>query len=362
MIPQQTFVIAEAGVNHNGSLEMAKQLVDAAIQAEADAVKFQTFRTESIVSRLAGKANYQKETTGSDSSQFEMIKALELSEQNQKKLFHYCQEKGIEFLSTPYDFASVDFLISELNLPTLKIASAEITNGPLLFKAAQSQKSIILSTGMCELSEIETALGVLAFGYISPAATPSIDGFKKAYLSSAGKSALAEKVSLLQCTTEYPASCEDIHLRAMETLRHLFGLPVGYSDHTLGWSIPLAATALGATIIEKHYTLDRNLPGPDHRASLEPYELAEMIRGIRMVEKALGTPEKTCRPCEQKNKPVMRKSLIANEEIKKGAPLTRQNLVVKRPGDGVSPMEYWNYLDKSADKDYANDEKINLLK
>lgn len=358
MTPNKTYVIAEAGVNHNGSLEMAKQLVDVAIAARADAVKFQTFRTESIVSRFAGKADYQKETTGSQSSQFEMIKALELDEENQKKLFNYCREKGIQFLSTPYDLESVDFLASELELPTLKIASAEITNGPLLLRAAQSQKSIILSTGMCEPNEIETALGVLAFGYMEPENVPSLGGFKKAYLSSEGKSALLNKVTLLQCTTEYPAPYDEIHLRAMETLYELFGLPVGYSDHTVGLAISIAATALGASIIEKHYTLDRNLPGPDHRASLEPAELAEMILGIRMVEKAMGTPQKNCRPCEQKNRPVMRKCLIANKEIKKGDLFTDQNLIIKRPGDGVSPMQYWDYLGKLADKDYGPDEKI----
>jgi N-acetylneuraminate synthase len=358
MTPNKTYVIAEAGVNHNGSLEMAKELVDAAVAAEADAVKFQTFKTESIVSRFAGKADYQKETTGSQSSQFEMIKELELNEQNQKKLFDYCGEKGIQFLSTPYDLESVDFLTTELDLPTLKIASAEITNGPLLLRAAQSQKSIILSTGMCEPDEIETALGVLAFGYIKTNAVPSLEGFKKAYLSSEGKSALLDRVTLLQCTTEYPAPYEEIHLRVMETLHGLFGLPVGYSDHTVGLAISFAATALGASIIEKHYTLDRNLPGPDHRASLEPNELEDMIRGIREIEKAMGSPEKTCRPCEQKNKPVMRKSLIANEEIKKGDLLTDQNLITKRPGDGISPMQYWDYLGKSADKDYGPDEKI----
>jgi N-acetylneuraminate synthase len=355
---KQSYIVAEAGVNHNGSLEMAKQLVDAAVAAEADAVKFQTFKAESIVSRFAGKADYQKETTGSQSSQLEMIKELELDEQNQKKLFDYCREKGIQFLSTPYDLESVDFLATELDLPTLKIASAEITNGPLLLRAAQSQKSIILSTGMCDPNEIETALGVLAFGYIKPNDAPSLEGFKKAYSSSEGKSVLKQKVSLLQCTTEYPAPYEEVHLHSMETLRQLFGLSVGYSDHTVGCSISLAAVALGASIIEKHYTLDRNLPGPDHRASLEPDELAEMIRNIRMVEKAMGAPEKTCRPCEQKNKPIMRKSLIANKEIKKGDLLTDQNLMVKRPGDGVSPMQYWGYLGKTAEKDYEPDEQI----
>lgn len=358
MTSNKTYVIAEAGVNHNGSLEMAKKLVDVAIAAEADAVKFQTFRTESIVSRYAGKADYQKETTGSQSSQFEMIKALELEEHNQKKLFNYCKEKGIQFLSTPYDLESVDFLAFELDLPILKIASAEITNGPLLLRAAQSQKSIILSTGMCEPSEIETALGVLAFGYIKPKDMPSLKGFKDAYLSSEGKSALLNKVTLLQCTTEYPAPHDEIHLRAMETLHTLFRLPVGYSDHTVGLAISFAATALGASIIEKHFTLDRNLPGPDHRASLEPDELTEWIQGIRTVERALGTSEKTCRPCEQNNRPIMRKSLIAKIEIKKGDLLTDKNLIIKRPGDGVSPMEYWDYLGKSADKDYGPDERI----
>jgi N-acetylneuraminate synthase len=355
---KQTYVIAEAGVNHNGSLEMAKKLVDAAIAAKADAVKFQTFKTESIVSRFAGKADYQKKTTGSKTSQFEMIKELELSESSQKELFNYCRDKGIQFLSTPYDLESINFLATALDLPTLKIASAEITNGPLLLRAAQSQKSIILSTGMCDPKEIETALEVLAFGYVQPDRAPSLEEFKKAYLSPEGKSALLEKITLLQCTTEYPAPYDEIHLRAMESLREIFGLSVGYSDHTVGLAISFAATALGASIIEKHYTLDRNLPGPDHRASLEPDELAEMVRGIRMIEQAMGSPEKACRPCEQKNKPIMRKSLIANIEIKKGDLLSDQNLIVKRPGDGISPMQYWDYLGESANKDYGPDEKI----
>tara|TARA_B100000315_G_C14574813_1_gene587398 strand:- start:2087 stop:2956 length:870 start_codon:yes stop_codon:yes gene_type:complete len=288
-----------------------------------------------------------------------MIKELELDDHSQKKIFNYCNEKGIQFLATPYDLASVDFLTSELELPTVKIASAEITNGSLLLKAAQSQKSIILPTGMCELDEIETALGVLAFGYTKPSGIPSIENFKKAYLSSEGKYVLAKKVTLLQCTTEYPAPYDEINLYAMETLRQSFGLPVGYSDHTEGYAIPLAATALGATIIEKHYTLDRNLPGPDHRASLEPDELSEMVCGIRMIEKAMGRHEKTCSPCEQKNKTAMRKSLVANCAIRKGELLTEKNLTIKRPGDGVSPMQYWGFLGEPADKDYELDEKIN---
>jgi len=358
MTSNKTFVIAEAGVNHNGSVEMAKQLVDAAVAAEADAVKFQTFKTESIVSRFAAKANYQKETTGSKNSQFEMIKELELEEHNQKKLFDYCKEKGIQFLSTPYDLESVDFLAFELDLPILKIASAEITNGPLLLRAAQAQKSIILSTGMCEPNEIETALAVLAFGYTEKKVKPYSGCFKQAYSSSNGKSALMDKVKLLQCTTEYPAPYDEINLLAMKSLKDLFCLPVGYSDHTLGIEISLAATAMGASIIEKHYTLDRKLPGPDHRASLEPDELKKMIQGIRRIERAIGTPNKTCSPCEKKNRPVMRKSLIANKKIQKGERLTEQNLIIKRPGDGVSPMQYWDYIGKSADKDYEPDEKI----
>jgi N-acetylneuraminate synthase len=359
MTSNPTFVIAEAGVNHNGSLEMAKQLVDVAISTGADAIKFQTFKAESIATQSAKKAEYQKATTGSKSSHFALLKELELNEQSQKKIFNYCNEKGIQFLSTPYDLASVDFLTSELKLPTLKIASAEITNGSLLLKAAQSQKSIILSTGMCEPDEIETALGVLAFGYMKPACVPSIENFKKAYLSSEGKFVLAKKVTLLHCTTEYPAPYDEINLYAMETLRQSFGLPVGYSDHTEGYAISLAAAALGATIIEKHYTLDRNLPGPDHRASLEPDELSEMVRGIRMIGKAMGHLRKTCSPSEQQNKTVMRKSLVANNTIRKGELWTEKNLMVKRPGDGVSPMQYWDFLGKPADKDYEPDEKIN---
>ena len=355
---KRTFVIAEAGVNHNGSVDMAVQLVDEAVKAGADAVKFQTFKTEKVISRNAPKAGYQTKTTDMEESQFEMVKKLELGEANFKYLIEYCRGRQIQFLSTPFDLDSVDLLSNTLDLPLLKIPSGEITNAPLLLKAAQSGKPIILSTGMSTLGEIETALGVLAFGYVSSNKTPSLAAFEDAYLSEKGQQILHENIMLLQCTTEYPTQFTEVNLRAMDTLRSAFGLPVGLSDHTPGIAVPIAAVARGAAIIEKHFTLDKKLPGPDHNASLEPYELKSMMGAIRQVEEAMGSSSKIPTPSELKNKPIARKSLVAARDIRAGEVFTEDNLTSKRPGTGTSPMKYWDFLGKEARRDYKEDEEI----
>jgi len=359
LFSQKTFIIAEAGVNHNGSLELAKQLVDVAVQAGADAVKFQTFRAEKVVSSSAPKAAYQCRTTEENESQLEMLRKLELSEDQHSELITYCQQKGIQFLSTPFDEISVDLLVRKFDLPLIKIPSGEITNGPFLLFIARTGKPVILSTGMSTLGEVETALGVLAFGYTQPHTKPSLAAFQAAYASAEGQQALRQKVTLLHCTTEYPAPFEDVNLSAMDTLRAAFGLSVGYSDHTPGIAVPIAAVARGAVVIEKHFTLDRHLPGPDHRASLEPVELKQMVEAIRQVEQALGSGLKIPAASEKKkNTLVVRRSLVAACPIKKGEQFTRENIAAKRPGDGCSPMLFWDYIGKWAVKDYLPDEQI----
>ena len=290
----KTFIIAEAGVNHNGSLEMAFQLIDVAVAAGADAVKFQTFKAEKFIAVSAPKAGYQKETTGSDESQLEMVKKLELDETAHTRLYQHCQHKGIQFLSSPFDLESID-LLYRLGLEVFKIPSGEITNLPYLRKLGALKKRLILSTGMADLGEIEDALDVL-----TESGTP------------------LENITVLHCNTEYPTPFEDVNLKAMLTIRNAFpGLSVGYSDHTNGIEVPIAAVAMGASVIEKHFTLDRNLPGPDHRASLEPPELSAMISAIRNIEKALGAGIKKPSPSESKNKPVSRKSIVAASPSKK---------------------------------------------
>lgn len=354
-----TFIIAEVGVNHNGSLDLAIDLIDAASQSGANAVKFQTFKSEAVISRFAPKADYQVRSTGEDESQLEMIRKLELDESAHRKLVKHCANRSIQYLSTPFDTFSLDFLAYELDVSILKISSGEITNGPLLLKAAQSRKPVILSTGMSTLGEIESALGVLAFGYTSEnGQTPSVQEFEKSYGSSKGQFALRNKVTLLHCTTEYPAPFADANIQAINTLRMAFHLPVGYSDHTEGISVPIAAVALGAVIIEKHFTLDRSLPGPDHRASLEPDELKLMVQSIREVESSLGSFLKFPAQSEIKNKIVARKSLVAATDISKDDPFTTSNLAIKRPGTGLSPMRFWEMIGKSAVKDFIQDEVI----
>lgn len=354
----KVYIIAEAGVNHNGSLQMAQKLIDEAALAGADAVKFQTFKTELLVSKQAVKADYQKQNTDSNESQYAMLKKLELDRDIHNVLIKHCDEKGIQFLSTPFDNESLDLLANQFNLPYIKIPSGEITNAPFLLEVARTGKPVILSTGMSTLAEVETALGVLAFGYLHSFDRPSLQAFEKAYATYDGQGAIRDKVALLHCTTEYPASFSDVNLKAMDTLKNAFGLSVGYSDHTEGIAVSIAAAARGATIIEKHFTLDKNLPGPDHKASLEPAELALLIKSIRQVEAALGCKIKAPAESEHKNRLVTRRSLVAAKDIQPGEYLSEANLAVKRPGDGVLPLYYWDLLGKQATKAYKRDEKI----
>lgn len=330
----KTFIIAEAGDNHNGDIELAYRLVDKAVEAGADCVKFQTFVTEELVSRKAEKAEYQKRETGNNESQFEMIKKLELSFNEFEKLQKYTEAKGILFLSTPFDQLSIQFLNS-INLPYFKIPSGEITNFPYLVQIARTGKDIIMSTGMSELNEIKDAIRVLQ-------------------QNGAGE------ISLLHCNTEYPTPMEDVNLRAMLTLKEKFGVRVGYSDHTQGIEVPIAAVALGAEIIEKHFTLDRNMEGPDHKASLEPDELKAMVTAIRNIENALGNGIKTASNSEKKNKEIARKSIVARKRILQGEILSEENLAVKRPGNGISPMRWTEVIGTKAKRIFEEDEMIEL--
>ncbi|EMT45876.1 N-acetylneuraminate synthase [Anoxybacillus flavithermus] len=352
-----TIIIAEAGVNHNGSLNLAFQLVDAAVEAGVDAVKFQTFRTEHLVTKSAQQAEYQKKNMGQSSSQYEMLKKLELSYEDFRKLKQYCDEKHIMFLSTPFDLESVDFLIQELKLNIIKIPSGEITNAPYLYKIASYGVDVILSTGMATKEEIHHALAFLAYGFAGKMDV-SFAAVKHFYQTDEAKMLLGGKVILLHCTTEYPTPYEDVHLNAMDDMREEFHLPVGLSDHTEGIVIPIAAVAKGATIVEKHFTLDKTLPGPDHKASLNPNELKEMVQFIRIVETALGAKRKQPTRTEVKNKGVARKSLVAAQAIRKGEKFTFNNLTVKRPGTGIEPYYYWDYINKIAKRDYEEDEVI----
>ena len=355
----QVYIIAEAGVNHNGSLDLAKQLVEVAARSGADAVKFQTFKAERLVSRLAPKARYQTETTGAAETQFEMIRKLELDEEAHRVLIEHCRACGIEFLSTPFDLESLELLAGRLRISRIKIPSGDISNAPLLLEIARTGKPVILSTGMSTLGEIEDALGVLAFGYLG-LNDPGMASFRSAYRSAAGQDALRDSVTLLHCTTEYPAPFAEVNLRCLGTLKVAFGLPVGYSDHTEGIAVPIAAVACGACVIEKHFTLDRSLPGPDHRASLEPGELAQMVSAIRCVEQALGCGRKGPTPSELANLAVARKSLVAAAAIGEGETFGTGNLAVKRPGRGLSPMLYWDTLGCRAGRGFAADEEIEL--
>jgi N-acetylneuraminate synthase len=321
-------------------------------------VKFQTFKAEKLVSKSAPKAEYQKATTDAVESQFDMLKKLELDETAHLDLATHCRLRGIQFLSTPFDEESIVMLTEKIKVPLLKIPSGEITNGPLLVKAAQAKKPIILSTGMSTLSEIRTALGMLAFGYTRRNEPPSLVAFRKAYLSKPGHRALKANVILLHCTTEYPAPFVDVNLRAMDTLWKTFGLPVGLSDHTSGIAVAIAAAALGASTIEKHFTLDRGLDGPDHKASIEPDELCLLVKSVREVVDALGSRRKKPAWSELKNLKIARKSLVAMRDISRGDLFTTENLSCKRPGTGVSPLNFWRMLGKPACKNYRRDELI----
>jgi N-acetylneuraminate synthase len=355
-----TYVIAEAGVNHNGEVEQAQKLVDAAARAGADAVKFQTFRTEALVTDTVATAPYQQGATGVQ-TQRELLRRLELSATDFRHLQHHCSDRGIEFLSTPFDTASADVLIDDLDISLLKIGSGDLTNAPLLLHVAQSGKPVILSTGMSWLCEVEEALGVLAFGYTKADALPSRDGFRNALASRRGRHALRDRVTLLHCTTQYPADPDDVHLRAMDTLRSAFGLPVGYSDHTRGLAVPIAAVARGARVIEKHLTLDRRQRGPDHRASLEPDEFENMVRAIRATEAALGQPGKQPAAPEWENRSVARRRLVAARDLPAGHRISAEDIAVKRSPVGASPMQFWAYTGRITPSALRSGEPLDFL-
>ncbi|MDD2476654.1 MAG: N-acetylneuraminate synthase [Dysgonamonadaceae bacterium] len=328
------YLIAEAGVNHNGQLELAKKIVDEAKEAGADCIKFQTFIAKNIVSKSAAKAEYQKRQTDVYESQFDMLKKLEISFDEFIELSEYCREKDIEFLSTAFDFDSIDFLNS-LNMKRWKIPSGDITNLPYLIKIARLGKPIILSTGMSTLEDIRVAIAVL-------------------------KENGAGDITVLHCTTEYPTPFEDVNLNAMLTIQNEFGVSVGYSDHTKGIEIAVAAVAMGATVIEKHLTLDRSMEGPDHKASLEPDDFKMMVSAIRNVEVAIGNGEKKPADSERKNMSIARKSIIAKRDILKGEYFTEENLTVKRPGNGISPMKWFEVIGQKALRNFVEDELIEL--
>jgi N-acetylneuraminate synthase len=349
-------VIAEAGVNHNGSLELAQRLVDEAHACGADAVKFQSFRTNRLVSGRAPKAEYQKRMVEGDETQASMLKQLELEPRAYGELAERARRLGLEFLSTPFDEESLAMLV-DIGMTRIKLGSGEVTNAPLLRAAARTKLPIVLSTGMSTIGEVEAALAVIASAYLE-AEGEGKRRADEALCSPEGQALLEERVTLLHCTTEYPAPVEQTNLRAMSTLRDAFGVRVGYSDHTEGIAVSLAAVALGATVIEKHFTLDRSLPGPDHAASLIPSELADLVRGIRAVEQALGRSIKRPGPAERANRIVARRSLLAAVKIPKGTEITAAMLDAKRPGDGISPMRIDEIVGRVATRDYEPDDPI----
>jgi N,N'-diacetyllegionaminate synthase len=332
----RTLIIAEAGVNHNGDISLARQLIDAAADAGADLVKFQTFNASRQVTRVAKKADYQTQTTDCNESQHDMLQRLELTEAMHHELIAHCSARKIGFFSTGFDIDSID-LLQSLGQEHFKIPSGEITNLPYLRHIGRLGNTTILSTGMATLGDIEAAIDVL-----EQAGTPR------------------SKITVLHCTTEYPTPMVEVNLRAMQSIQSAFGVAVGYSDHTQGIEVAIAAVAMGATVIEKHFTLDRNLPGPDHQASLEPVELKAMVTAIRNIELALGDGVKRLTPSEARNKPIARKSLVANQEIKAGELFTDQNVTTKRPGTGISPMRWDEVLGRIATRNFAADELIEL--
>ena len=330
-----TLIIAEAGVNHNGDINLAKKLIDVASEAGVDYVKFQTFKAENLVQRNAKKASYQIDNTDNAGSQFTMLKKLELSNENHNILIEYCKLKNVKFLSTAFDFESMDFLKNKLDF--YKIPSGEITNLPYLEKVAKLGLPVVMSTGMANMQEVREAFEVLLK-----------NGLMK------------EEITILHCNTEYPTPMEDVNLTAMLSIEKELGVKIGYSDHTLGIEVPIAAVAMGATVIEKHFTLDRNMEGPDHKASLEPGELTAMVTAIRNIELALGDGIKKPSKSEQKNILIARKSIVAIDDIKKGDIFTEENISVKRPGNGISAMKWYDVLGTKADKNYKEDELIKL--
>ena len=352
-------IIAEAGVNHNGSLERALEMVQVAADAGATTVKFQTFIPEKMVSRHAAMADYQSRNSGRNETQLAMLQRLQLDAQAHFKIQEQCSKAGIRFLSAPFDIDSLQLLVDKLGVDRLKIASGELTNLPLLVAAGQSGLPVVLSTGMSIIYEIAAALGALAWGYFNSGQPKDPEAEFSSALKQAEKSGLLrEKLIILHCTTQYPTPPEAVNLRAMVNLSQEFGLRVGLSDHTSGTAIAAGATALGACLIEKHFTLDRGLDGPDHAASLEPAEFGELVRNIRDVEAALGDDEKSVQLVERENREVARKSVVAAVPIKQGTLFSAENLDIKRPASGISPINYWGLLGQAAARDYAADEPI----
>lgn len=327
-------IIAEAGVNHNGDIGLAHQMIDAAKKAGADIIKFQTAKPELVISKFAEKADYQKVTTGTNESQLEMCRKIHLKFEDYVELKKHCEEVGISFLSTPFDLPSIEFL-SELGCELWKIPSGEITNMPYLIKIAKTGKPVLLSTGMCTLQEIRTTVDLL-------------------------KANGCGEITLLQCTTEYPAPYDEVNLNTLSTLKNEFNCSVGFSDHTKGIVVPLAAVAMGAEVIEKHFTLDKNMTGPDHKASIEPDELKALVDGIRIIELAKGSAEKNPTPSEIKNRDIARKSIVAARDIKCGEQFTEENITSKRPGNGISPMKWNEVIGKTASRDFIEDELIEI--
>jgi len=331
---QKTYIIAEAGINHNGCVETAKKMIDASVEFGADAIKFQTFRAQELISSFAPKAEYQKNATDKAETQLEMISRYELNETQHEAIITYSVERGIQFLSTAFDISSIR-LLESYNIPLFKIPSGEITNLPYLIEIAKLNKPVILSTGMSTMEEVKTAVDIL------------------------NKNGAAE-ITVLHCNTEYPTPYEDVNLNAMLTIKNELRVKTGYSDHTLGIEIPIAAVAMGAEVIEKHFTLDRNMEGPDHKASLEPEEFAAMVRAIRNTEIALGSEVKKPSPSEMKNIVIARKSIIAKSAIKKGEIFAEENITAKRPGNGISPMKWFDILGLTAVRDFNQDEMIEI--
>lgn len=353
----RVFVIAEAGVNHDGSLDDALRMVDVAAEAGADAVKFQTFDAARLVTRRAAKAAYQARNTGADDGQLAMLKALELDRDAHHRLADRARARGVRFMSTAFDMDSLDFLAG-LDMPAIKVPSGDLTWGAMLLKAARLGRPLIVSTGMATLEEIGDALQVIAFALTRDGAPGSAADLEAAFADPGAQAALRERVTLLHCTTEYPASLAAVNLRAMDLMRDAFGLPVGYSDHTLGTTVAIAAAARGATVIEKHFTLDRGRAGPDHAASLEPAELAAMVAGLREVETALGEARKAPATEEVANRAIARRSLVAARPIAAGEPFSLDNLTAKRPADGLSPMAVWPLLGRPSPRAWAEDEAV----
>lgn len=353
---RNTYVIAEAGVNHNGSEERAFELLAAAVDAGADAFKVQIFDPENLVTGWADKAEYQEKNTGDGQSQLEMLRQLDLDRSAYSRLLEECNRTEIDFLVTPFDVPGIRFLREELGLAVLKVPSGEITNAHFLYHAASSGADLIVSTGMSTLDEVRFSLGVVSAGYERVA--PSVETFDAHGADPDRIASLYDKVALLHCTTQYPTPFEDINLQAMPSLKDTFGLSVGLSDHSKGISVPIAAVGIGASIIEKHFTLSRDLPGPDHKASLEPGELRDMIRAIREIEQALGDGAKRARPSEEQNIEVARRSIYATGTIRKGDTLSEANITTKRPGSAMPAKIFWSLIGATATRDYEFDEAI----